>query len=140
MLSELNDIFEDVKNEDPYKELVTGEYVGTIAEVKYDPDKKWRDGTVVPQLSMRIQVTEGEFEGTNAFVNFNLGGRTVENARIGLSVFVQTLRRLELDIDEMTLEEVIEESANAVDLDVKFKVAPQKKNPEYMDTTIIGLC
>ena len=137
-LDDLQEITEDVKKES--KGLPDGEYVGVISKVTLKEDNQWRDGTVVPLLTLDLVVTEGEFEGVGIPNRFNLGGRDIKGIKTSLSVFLSAMSRIGLDTENLTIEETIEATADLVDTEVRFKVSPQKNNPEYKDVLIIESC
>lgn len=132
-LNALDELYAEVEAQS-FEKLPAGTYNGVVKKVTFKGDNKWKDGTLVPQVSFLLSVTEGEHKGTTEFVNLNLGGKQPEHIRISLSVFKGLMKKFGINAD--SIGDVLDEIEDTIGREVKFKVEPQKNNPEYTNVSI----
>lgn len=135
-LNALDELYAEVEAQS-FDKLPAGTYTGVVKKVTFKGDNTWKDGTKVPQVSFQLSVTEGECKGTSEFVNLNLGGKQPEHIRISLSIFKGLMSKFGIKAD--SIGDVLDEIEETIGREVKFKVEPQKNNPEYTNVTILDV-
>ena len=137
ILSMLDEEFAEVKDVE-FKDLEAGVYTGEITQVDFKGDNKWADGTLVPQVVLRVKISEGDFKGNLAFINLNLNGRDPRTRGIALQVFASTMRRLGLDPKAYSsLEELIEATPELVGTCVEIEAV---ESGGYINSKILKKC
>ena len=133
ILNDLDELYAEVEAQS-FDKLPVGTYNAVVKKVTFKGDNTWKDGTKVPQVSIQVSVTDGEFKGTSDFVNLNLGGRTPDTVRISLSVFKGVMKKFGITADSIA--NVLDDIEDIIGRDVEIKVEQQKNSTEYTNTSI----